>query len=141
MLLKPFKESVQRVARINRGRLESVDIRAILSGDRESKNIDRRLMETIKHSINLYPTFGASIGLLTLLFFHIGWDVIFIYFLGFFLSIRFFTKKAMKKWLEELLAKAEENKNNKSAMYLNIKNIPVYIDLEMLSDTRQEESK
>lgn len=136
MLLKPFKESVWRAARINKGKLTDADIRAILIGDRESENIDRRFMEVINHSLNMFPSLSAFIGSTVLFFLHVGWDVIFIYAIVSFFSIRFFTKKAMKKWLKELLAKAEENKNNKSAMCLYTKNIPVYIDLDMLLDTR-----
>lgn len=141
MLLNPFKEFLRRAAIRNCSHLEGADIRAILDGDRESRNIDRGLMETIKNSINMYPTFGMLSGSTVLFFLHFGWEIIFIYTAVSFLSIRFFTKKAMRKWLGELLAEAEEAQKNKLAMSLYTKRFPVYIDLEMLSDPRQEEFK
>lgn len=134
MLIEPIKKTIRQAARMNRGKLGSSDIRAILDGDRDSPNIDRRFMETIKQSINMYPTLAALFGSLALWYFHIDLGVIILYALFSFISIRVYTKKAMRKWLEELLLKAEESKQNKSAINLYTKRFPVYIDLKMLSD-------
>lgn len=132
-MIKVFQKNVRLAARLNEGKLDVSDLKAIVSKKYDSDNIDGRQMKVINESLIALPTLVAVFGSIGLFLVGAHWIGIFAFAALSFFYLRKRVKNEAMAWLNAIIDQCEFEHKNRTAMYLYAVRFKQSVDLNMLS--------